>query len=107
MANASASCRVLPTMPRMSYSRSVVGSKSCWNAMSHSLFGSWSSGRSVEQLLAVAAQELLHRRPHVRPLQRKGDLRLQEADLVAALEPPPLVAQPMERHLADQLGHRV
>ena len=29
------------------------------------------------------------------------------ADLVAAIEPATLVAQAVERHLADQLGHRI
>ncbi len=46
-------------------------------------------------------------RRQVRPLQREGDLRLEEADLVAAIEPPALVAQAVERHVADHAGHRV
>ncbi len=52
-------------------------------------------------------QEAAHRFRKVGALQRVGDLRLQEADLVTAVEPLTFVAQPMERLLTDQLRHAV
>ena len=52
-------------------------------------------------------EEAAHGRPEVGAFQRERELRLQEPDLVAAVETIALVAQPMERHVADHLGHRV
>ena len=52
-------------------------------------------------------RKLAHRRLHVRPLEREGDLRLEEADLIAAIEAPPFVAKPVERQLADHPGHAI
>src|ERR1700722_13511095 len=95
MANASAGPSVWPTMPRMSYSRSEVGSKSCRNAMV-------SPARSV-----IVWQEGAHRGREIGPLQREGDLRFQKADFIAAIETPALIAQAMERLLADHFRHAV
>src|ERR1700727_477055 len=95
MANASAGPSVRPTMPRMSYSRSEVGSKSCRNAM---FPPAWS---------VIIGQKAPHRVGHVGPLQRERDLRFQIADFVAAIETFTLIAQTVERLQADQLRHTV
>src|SRR5262249_36544646 len=93
IANASASDSVRPTVPRMSYSRSVVGSNRWVNVISAQLH--------------VMFQEATHRIGQIGALQRVGDLRRQEADLIAAIEPLAFVAQPMEQPCADQLGHTI
>src|SRR4051794_83275 len=91
IAKASAGCSVRPTTPRMSYSRRLVGSKSCLNAI---------LGRS-----GVFLEERFHVRFQVRPLQGERDLGLEEADLVAAVEALPLIPQAVERGVPDHPGH--
>src|SRR5580704_13235454 len=94
MANASAVDKVRPTIPRMSYSRSEVGSKSCLNVMV--------SARSV-----IVFQEAAHRVGEVWPFQCERDLRFQVSHLVAAIETFAFIAQTVERLIANQLRHAV
>ena len=97
MANASASDSVRPTVPRMSYSRSVVGSNR-WRTSSSDRLAR-DSGHDEVGRIDIVLQEGAHRIRQIGALQRVGDLRLQEADLVAAVESLALVAQAMERLL--------
>src|SRR5580658_9180581 len=94
MAHASAVDKVRPTMPRMSYSRSEVGSKSCLNVMV--------AARSM-----IMFQEAAHRVRELRPFQGEGDLRFQISHFVAAIETFAFVAQTVERLIANQLRHAV
>src|SRR5260370_38134393 len=111
MANASALCSVFPTMPRISYSRSMVGSK--WWEKAISVYAPDKRTRLLSrrgghrQIGEVLVQEGAHLLRHVGPAQGEGDLRLQEADLYAAVEAAPLVAQSVNRHLAVLHGHLI
>src|SRR6185437_2317778 len=95
MAKASSAFNVRPTMPRMSYSRSDVGSNE------------WV--KAIGQLTPshVGLQEGAHGIGQIGALQGEGDLSFQEAYLVAAVKSPPLVAEAMERLDADQPGHPI
>src|SRR5208283_885065 len=77
----------------MSYSRSVVGSKSC-----EKLIGS---------TLHIFLEEGPNGRADVGTGEGEGDLGFEEPDLVAAVEATPLIAQSVEGLLADQLRHRI
>ena len=83
-----------PTMPRMSYSRRLVGSK-LWRKL-------LKPGGSP-----VVLQEAAHAVGEIGPGQGEGQLRLEIAELVAAVEPRALVAQAVERGVADHPGHAV
>src|SRR4028119_1746979 len=63
--------------------------------------------RMARSALRVALEELAHRRRHIRPLQREGDLRFQEAGLVAAVEAAALVTEAVEGLGADEARHAV
>src|SRR3984957_18418214 len=80
-------------MPRMSYSRSVVG----WKV--------WVQLISAE--LHVVAEETTYRIGEVGALQGVRDLGFQEAGLVTTVEAFAFVAQAVEGLLADQFGHAV
>src|SRR5690242_5478413 len=86
-ARALAGDKVSPTMPRTSYSRKIVGLKA-W-ARAPSCMGLLPS---LAIFIEYAARDL----GHVRPLQREGDIRLQEAGLVAAIEATAVEAEAME-----------
>src|SRR5690348_13590148 len=94
MARASASPSVLPTTPRISYSRRIVGSKR------------WPSGMSAPSAVLVDEPAQLGRQFGAR--HGIGQIRLQPAELVAAIEAAAGEAQAEERPLAvDQLDEPV
>src|ERR1051326_2658815 len=94
IAKASAADSVRPTMPRISYSRSEVGSKSCLNAMR--------LPRSV-----VMFQERAHGFTQIGAFQGEGDLGFQVSDFITAIEPFSFIAQSVKRLTANQFRHAV
>src|SRR5262249_34493867 len=81
------------TVPRMSYSRRVVG----WKV--------WVQLISAE--LHVVAEETTHGVGKIGTFQSIGNLSLQEPGLIAAVEALAFVAQAVEGLVADELGHTI
>src|SRR5579862_9900268 len=80
-ATASAAKREVPTIPRMSYSRRIVGSKRCAIARG---------------LLAVGLEDLAQTRPELRVLEAERDIGFEKAEFVAAIEAASCRAQSKE-----------
>src|SRR5579859_2737098 len=103
MARASSALRVSPTMPRMSYSRRIVGSN-LW-LIGSTLLRSGGLGRWIDSGQRCDHAPELGR--DVRTGETEGDVRFEEADLVAAIIALALEAQAVERLAAEELDHGV
>src|SRR5277367_2958586 len=86
----------------MSYSRRIVGSNR-WPGPAES------SRTVISRRSAILRQDGSNIGRHVGPIEREGDVRLQESHFVAAVEPLSLEAEPHEGPLvgADHLGQCV